>query len=78
MDGARIISHRRIVMARRETYRRRVRRSEADMLDRLDRRIERRMNALDEAFDAQDYAEIVKQADAIADTAEQGVELSDR
>lgn len=65
-------------MARRETYRRRVRRSEADMLDRLDRRIERRMNALDEAFDAQDYAEIVKQADAIADTAEQGVELSDR
>jgi len=31
-----------------------------------------------DAFDEGDYAEIVKQADAIAEAAEQSVELSDR
>jgi len=58
--------------------RRRVRRSEQEKMDSVDRRIERRFDAMVEAYDAQDYAEIVKQADAIANAAEQGAELSDR
>ena len=65
-------------MARRFANRRRVRRSEEDMLDRLDRRIERRMDALDEAFEQGDYAEIAEKADALADAAAEGVELSER
>ena len=65
-------------MTRRTDSRRRVRRSEQDKMDSVDRRIERRFDAMVEAFDAQDYTEIVKQADAIADAAEQGAELSER
>ena len=65
-------------MARRNEDRRRVRRSEQDMLEGVDRRIERRFESMVEAYDSGDYAEVVKQADAIADAAEQGSELSDR
>ena len=65
-------------MARRTDSRRRVRRSEENMMDRLDRRIERRMDALDEAFNEGDYAEIAEKADALADAAAEGMELSDR
>ena len=64
-------------MARRTENRRRVRRSEEQRLEGVDRRIERRFDSMVEAFDAQDYAEIVKQADAIANAAEQGAELVD-
>ena len=46
-------------MARRNEDRRRVRRSEQDMLEGVDRRIERRFDSMVEAYDAQDYAEIV-------------------
>ena len=67
-----------IAMANRYDSRRRVRRFDELRQDTLNRRIERRFDAMVEAFDAEDYAEIVKQADAIADAAEQGVELSDR
>ena len=41
-------------------------------------RIEGRFESVVEAYDSGDYAEIVKQADAIAGAAEQGAELSDR
>ena len=67
-----------IAMANRYDSRRRVRRSDEQRLEGVDRRIERRFDAMVEAFDAQDYAEIAKQADAIAETAEQGAELADR
>lgn len=62
-------------MTNRYGSRRRVRRSEQNVLDR---RIERRFESMVEAFDEGDYAEIAKQADAIAEAAEQGAELSDR
>ena len=62
-------------MTNRYGSRRRVRRSEQNVLDR---RIERRFESMVEAYDSGDYAEIAKQADAIAEAAEQGVELSDR
>ena len=65
-------------MARRTENRRRVRRFEQDTLEGVDRRIERRFESMVEAYDSGDYTEIVKQADAIADAAEQGAELADR
>lgn len=65
-------------MARRTDSRRRVRRSEEIELERLDRRIERRMDALDEAFKEGDYAEIAEKADALADAAAEGMEWSER
>ena len=63
---------------RYDRSRRRVRRFTEERQDTLNRRIERRFDAMVEAFDEGDYAEIVKQADAIAEAAEQGAELSDR
>ena len=63
---------------RYDRSRRRVRRFAEMELDRVDRRIERRMDALDEAYNEGDYAEIAKQADAIADAATQGAEWSER
>ena len=77
MVGAHTLSHRRIDKARNRN-RRRLRRSDEQRLESVDRRIERRFDSMVEAFDAQDYAEIVMQADAIAEAAEQGVELSER
>ena len=65
-------------MASRYDRRRRVRRSEEDMLEGVDRRIERRMASLEDAYDEGDYASLVRHADAIADAAEQGGELIER
>ena len=65
-------------MANRYDRRRRVRRSDEQRLEGVDRRIERRFDSMVEAYDSGDYAEVVKQADAIAEVAEQGAELSDR
>ena len=65
-------------MANRYDSRRRMRRSQEDLMDRVDRRIERRMDALDEAFMEGDYAEIVEKADALADAAAEGMEFSER
>lgn len=58
--------------------RRRVRRSDEERLEGVERRIERRFDSMVESYDSGDYAEIVKQADAIANAAQQGLELSDR
>ena len=63
---------------RYDRSRRNVRRSDELRQDTLNRRIERRFDAMVEAYDEGDYAEIAKQADAIAEVAEQGAELTDR
>ena len=65
-------------MASRYDKRRRVRRSDEERLEGVDRRIERRFDAMVEAYDESDYAEVVKQAERIMDAAEQGAELSER
>ena len=65
-------------MANRYDRRRKVRRFVEDGLEGVDRRIERRFDSMVEAYDEGDYVEVVKQADAIADAAEQGAELSER
>ena len=65
-------------MARRTENRRRVRRSEEQRLEGVDRRIERRMDSLADAYEEGDYESLVRYADAIADAAEQGAELSER
>ena len=65
-------------MANRYDRRRRVRRSDELRQNTLNRRIERRFDAMVEAYDEGGYAEIAKQADAIAEAAVEGVELSDR
>ena len=65
-------------MARRTENRRRVRRSDEIALDGVDRRIERRMDAMTEAFEEGDYESIVRHADAIVDAAEQVADLTDR
>ena len=62
----------------RDRNRRRVRRSDAERLEGVDRRIERRFDSMVEAYDEGDYAEVVKQAERIMDAAEQGAELTDR
>ena len=63
---------------RYDRSRRRVRRFAEMELETLDRRIERRMNALDEAFKEGDYAKIAEKADALADAAAEGMELYER
>ena len=65
-------------MARTTENRRRVRRSDEQRLEGVDRRIERRMDSLADAYEEGDYQSLVRHADAIADAAEQGAELSDR
>ncbi len=65
-------------MARRNEDRRRVRRSDEQRLEGVDRRIERRMDSLADAYEEGDYESLVRHADAIADAAEHGAELSDR
>lgn len=59
----------------RDGNRRGVRRSDVERLEDVDRRIERRFDSMVEAYDEGDYAEVVKQAEAVADAAEQGAEL---
>ena len=65
-------------MARRTENRRRVRRSDEQRLEGVDRRIERHFDALEEAYEDGNYVNLVRHADAIADAAEQGAELTDR
>ena len=60
-------------MARRTDTRRRVRRSDEHRLEGVDRRIERRMYSLTDAYEEGDYESLVRHADAIADAAEQGL-----
>ena len=71
-------TNRRYDMARTTENRRRVRRSDEQRLEGVDRRIERRMDSLADAYEEGDYQSLVRHADAIADAAEQGAELSDR
>ena len=65
-------------MARRTENRRRVRRSDEQRIEGVDRSIERRMDSLADAYEEGDYESLVRHADAIANAAEQGAELSDR
>lgn len=65
-------------MTNRYDRRRRVRRFDELRQETLDRRIERRFDAMIDAYNEGDYAEVVRQADAVVDAAEQGAELSDR
>ena len=58
--------------------RRDVRRSDDDRLEGVDRRIERRFESMGEAFDEGDYESLVRHAEAVANAAEQGAELTDR
>lgn len=65
-------------MANRYDKRRTLRRSDADRLEGVERRIERRFETMVEAFDGGNYESLARHAAAIADAAEQGVELSER
>ena len=65
-------------MVNRYDCRRNVRRFDELRQDTLNRRIERRFDAMVEAYNIGDYEGIVKQADAIVEAASEGAELLDR